>query len=227
MKITLSIKNIVYIAVFTALGVFILSSRCSYRKEIDRLSTGLYEAQGAIKTKDVLIDSQRRRIFSADAQVVSSQDAVKRLESEKEYFKQLRISELKTLSALKLEVEILRKQGTYRDTVIVRDTIFSGGLDSSMNLRYINWSDSWAWAKVILYPNKPSVSLGLYESDMNIKVYYKGFIKPKPMVSVVSDNPYIGITSAHAIIVEDNKKIYMKRWPYLVAGVFTGWLIFK
>lgn len=226
MKINISIKNIVYISVFIVLGAFILSARCSYLKEIDRLSTGLYEAQNDVKTKDVLIDSQRRRIFSAEAQVVSSDNAVKKLENEKEYFRTLHISELKTLSNLKLEIEVLRKQGTYRDTVIIRDTVFSGGLNGGDTLRYINWADSWAWAKVLLYPDKPSVSLGLYESDMNIKVYYKGFIKPKPMISVVPSNPYINITSANAIIVEE-KRIYQKRWPYMVGGFFAGWLIFK
>lgn len=222
MKITFSVRDIVYLAIFLAIFVFILSARRSYRTEIDRLNSALFSQSDTLSSYTSVINNQKMTISSYDAQVVSSQREIKRLRDEREYFEKLHINDLKNISKLSLEVDVLKKQGVYRDTIII-----SAAKDSTVSFPYAEWSDKWAWAKILLYPESPSISLGLYESPMKVYVYYKGVLKPKPMASITSENPYITIKSASTVIVEEKKKFWQKKYPYAIAGLLGGYLIFK
>jgi len=227
MKITFTPLQVLYTVTIVGIVSFILITRHNYRREIDRLNTGLYQANNDISNKDMLINTQRQYIFTADASVVSSQAMIKKLKEEREYFEKLHIKDLKSISKLELEVNVLKKQGQYRDTLIVRDTIFSADNIGADTFRYVNWADPYAWAQVLLYPDNPVISLGLYESPMRVHIYYKGWIKPLPLVTVSTPNPYIKINSANTIIVEEDKKLLQKRYPYFIAGLITSFLIFK
>lgn len=236
MKITFSVRDIVYLAIFLAIFVFILSARRSYRTEIDRLNSALFSQSDTLSSYTSVINNQKMTISSYDAQVVSSQREIKRLRDEREYFEKLHINDLKNISKLSLEVDVWRKKGVYRDTVVADTTafnpvtfatIFSDGRNPADSVRYVSWSDKWAWAQVMLYPDNPLVSLGLYESPMKVYVYYKGVLKPKPMASITSENPYITIKSASTVIVEEKKKFWQKKYPYAIAGLLGGYLIFK
>lgn len=221
MKVQISLKNILVYACILAVGAFILSSRCSYRHEIDKLNADLFTKDQTILTKDAMISSQRIKISTVEAQVVSSQSAIKKLEGEKEYLKALHISDLKSITNLNITIDVLKKQGTYRDTVIISDTIYGGD-----TLRYVDWADEWAYAHVYLYPKSPVIDLGLKATPIKLHIYYEGILNPKPKASVSTANPYIKINSANTVIVED-KKFLQKKYPYAIAGFIAGWLLLK
>jgi hypothetical protein len=211
------------------------------QKEIDRLNTLIYTGIQIVKKDSIEIAGLTHQLYTAEASVVSSQNIIRRLEDEKEYFRKLHISDLKSISKLQLEVEVLKKQGAYRDTIIKKEIVTIKEEDSfwdnlnlednvditvdENNIKIASWKDEWAYCDVALYPAGPLFDFGLYESAMRVNIYYSGIIKPKPIVAITTPNPYIKINSANTIIVEDKKKLLQKNYPYLVGGAILGFII--
>ena len=222
MKISVSVKQIVVGVIIVAILAFIFIGRYKYRRETDRLSAALYDAQGVVRQSEATILKQKIYISTADVQIVSSQSAIKKLEEEKAYLKKLHINDVKSITKLELQIDILQKQGVYRDTIIVRDTI-TNDIDT---VRQANYKDQWVTASVLLYPDKPVFSISLY-SPVKVWIGYTGILRPKATVAVTTTNPYISITKNQTIIVEDKKKLLQKRYPYLLVGGVIGFLIAK
>ena len=221
MNINFSLKNVIITILVLGLIIasFIIGGGLRQR-EIDRLRNTLYHASDTIKQQSIIINNERLNVFSANAAVVSSQKTLKALTLEYEYLKKLRITDIKTISNLKLEIEVLKKQGEYKDTIIVDTTIVEG----SDTVRYAKYRDEWVWANVWLYPEKPQFDLGVHTLPLRVHIGYQGFWRNKPVAVVSSPNPYVILKSNQTIIV-DNKKVWQKRYPWLIAGAVAGYLI--
>ena len=234
MKITFTIKQLLVIGVIIALvfGLFYLGG-IRYRRQIDRLNTAIYMGQDTIRKQAIEIAKQKINVYYAQAAVVHTQEALKEVAREREYLKKLRITDIKTISNLKLEVEVLKKQGeygvvtvdddTYDDNEIILDNI-GAILAVKDTVRYAKYRDEWVWANVWLYPDRPQFDLGVHTLPLRIDVGYQGFWKDKPVAVVSSPNPYVILKDNNTIII-DNKKWYHKRWPWAVAGGVAGFFI--
>ena len=229
--------TLIIIGIFLLVGFKMCVNNRKYLREIDRLNSTLYDTEQVVETKKLIINDLEQNVFTSNAQVVSSQKVIKQLESEKEYFRKLNINNLKSISKLELEIKILSKQGSYRDTIFINtnpsvatsDGIGNTTVDdvsisaSGDTLRSAFWSDDWAWISAMLYPEKPVFNFGLYKSQVKVHIFYTGILKPKPIVAVTTPNPYINIVSANTIIVEEKKSFLQKRYPYIIGALIVGY----
>ena len=221
MKLTFKIGTTIAVLGLLALSFWV--GGCKHRKEADSLNTALYKASGTIVENNIKIRGLEVAVFKSDAQVVSSQKAIKQLKEEKEYLRKLHITDVKSISNLIAEIEVLERDGWYRDTIIIRDTI-TKVIDT---VRTASWNDNYAWCKVMLYPNKPVFSLGL--SDVKLKVFVgnEGLFSNKPVAVVTTTNPYVKISSANTVVVDADNKFLSKKYPYIILGGVLGFLIAK
>jgi hypothetical protein len=212
-------------ATVLVLGAIALSfyvGGCKHRKEEDRLNMALYDAKKEVTSKELIIRDQKVTIFKSEAQIVSSQKALKQSQEEKEYLRKLHIKDVQSITNLTLEIEVLKKQGVYRDTVIIRDTV-TNVVDT---VKQASYKDQWLNVSVLLYPKKPEFNVKLY-TPIKCYIGYQGVFNNKPTVLVTTTNPYVQITKANTVIVEADKGLLHKKYPYLIAGFVGGWLIFK
>ena len=221
MKLQFKVGTVILVLGLLALSFWV--GGCRHRKEADRLNVRLYDSEQTAKQSSETIAKQKVYISEATAQVVSSQSAIKTLKEEKDYLRNLHITDVRSISKLQLEISVLKKQGVYRDTLIRRDTI-TNIIDTT---KTASWSDKYAYVNTVLYPKNPVFTFGLTNVDLKVYVGYKGILRNKPTISVTTENVYLKTYTANAVMVENDKKWLQKKYPYLIAGFIGGWLIFK
>ncbi len=222
MKLQFTIKQIAITLILGAILAFILISRGKYKREADRLNLALFSTQQTVRQKDIIIQGLNQKVFTQEAQVVSSTKALKQSEEEKEYLKKLHIKDVKTISNLGLEVEVLKKQGTYKDTVIVRDTI-TNVVDT---VKMASYKDQWVYATVVLYPDNPVFNFGVTNLPLKIILGYQreGLFKKQTLNSVITTEcPYVQINKINTIVVQPTKPLWYRiAFP---VGVGIGYLL--
>lgn len=236
MKLTLSIKNIAYgLLAILAAGSLLWLGGIKYRRQVDSLNVALYQRDGKIKEQTLTIGKLQQHAFYAEAAVIHSEATIKSLKSENEYLKKLKIKNVKTISDLQVQVEVLKKKGEYKDTII-EDAYVDDALVIDANavvvpkketVKVAKYKDEWAWCNVTL-AKEPVFDFGLSPAtDIKVIVGYQGFIKLTPTAVVTTPNPYIKVSKNNTIIVEEKKTFIQKRYPYLIAGFVVGVLLAK
>jgi len=238
MKISFTIRQIALTGLIVALiiGSFILGG-IRYQRKVDRLNIALYSATDSIKKQELVIAKEKVNAYYARAAVVHTQQALQQLTRDHEYLKKLRITDVRTISNLKLEVEVLKKKGEYKEVVGIDNEVYDDNAFIVENaqevisqfanrdtLRYASYRDEWVWANVWLYPDRPQFDLGVHSLPLRIDVGYQGFWKNEPVAVVTTPNPYVILKENKTVIVEE-KKLWQKRYPWLIVGAVGGYLL--
>ena len=233
MKLTFTVKQLlILLSVFGLIFVLFMLSGRNHRLEVDRLNMSLYSTQNEVKASRITINNLEQQVYRSDAFVISTEKALKQSEEERETLKKLRIKDIQTISKLELEVSVLKKQGEYRDTIVITPDVGDEPWDEDEviepdTIQVASYKDEWAWANVLMYPDNPTFNFGLYETPLQVTVGYQGLLGNKPTVAVSTPNPYLNITKNNTIIVNENKKFLQRRYPYILFGGIISWVVFK
>lgn len=228
MTIRIKIWHIIALTLILAASFYL--GRGKYRSEADRVSAALYEARQEMMDDSIdytkTINGMERRVSEAEAIVVQSDRELRRLESEYERIKKLRLKDLKSISDLNLEVNILREKLELKDTVFVtiKDTISDQMHDYVRVPLRADMNDRWTDLSILI--DRDSSSYNLYiDVPLHGVIGYKrnGLFQKKTPVSVLDTPvPYVNINKNNVIFVDPDPKWYEKKVFWLGAGGLAG-----
>lgn len=213
-----------------AVAVYFYFGMVRYKGEVDRVSNSLYEARMEMLNDSIdytkKINGMLRRVSEAEALVVSSDKELKRLESEYERIKKLRLKDLKSISDLNLEVDILQEKLELKDTVVV--TIYDTTSNQSYSYARLplraDMNDRWTNLSILIDKDSSNYDLNI-DVPLHGVIGYKrnGLFQKKTPVSILDTPvPYVNINKNNVIFVDPDPVWYEDKLLWLSAGGIIG-----
>jgi len=231
MKIEIKVKYLIALILLLGLCIYALSALSGHRHQLEVDSANLIalHKQDSIVGYSLYIDNLERTAYANEVLIMSSDKEIKRLSSEVERLKALKIKDVSLIGELKTEIEVLKK-----------DVIPESGDDKPMWSSFIPEKESFAikvpatynfsdrWADVTTFIDKEGIgTMDFKVSPLNLHLTVgtqkTGFMKTSPIVVVDTDNPYISISEQNIVLVDEQKKTPLH---YVAVGTVIGVVAF-
>jgi len=218
MKIEIKVWVIVLVLIGLLTGIYFLGG-IKYRRDIDRLSTALIQAQNqlsdTVESYEITLGDKVFTIADQKRIILNQEAAIKHHILDKEKLKKLNIAHVQEnvklraqLTILKDSLELIKPEIIY---VVDADSV------SVPHLRLpheLNYEDSWMDVGVMIEDN---LSWGFsidspIEADVTIADVKTGWLKKEPRVLISTDNPYFDVINVQSVSIKKEPLFFETTW---------------
>jgi len=218
MKIEIKVWVIVLVLIGLLTGIYFLGGM-KYRRDIDRLSTALIQAQNqlsdTVESYEITLGDKVFTIADQKRIILNQEAAIKHHILDKEKLKKLNIAHVQENVRLKAQLTILKDSLE----LIKPEIIYVVDADSVSvpHLRLpheLNYEDSWMDVGVMIEDN---LSWGFsidspIEADVTIADVKTGWFKKEPRVLISTDNPYFDVINVQSVSIKKEPLFFETTW---------------